>query len=86
MSDEKLTKEERATAEFAISHLHEAVENLQAAYERIYKLTTTYCWDLDYDAISQSAMLSGKVALDIVDSIAAIDGWEQYKSKKYKKA
>jgi hypothetical protein len=81
MDTEKMTKEERRTAELAIQNLHEAVERLSNGYEQARDLCLKYGWDMDYVLISQAAMIAGKEALDIVDSIAWIDGWEHHKSK-----
>jgi hypothetical protein len=80
-----MTNEERNTAELAVENLHEAVEALQAAYERVYDLSINYGWDTGYDDISQAAMLAGKEALDIVETLAQADGWAHYRSKKYEK-
>jgi hypothetical protein len=75
---DKMTKEERNTAELAVENLHEAVEALNAAYEQVYDLAMEYGWDIDFDNISQASMLAGKEALGIVDSIAQEDGWKHY--------
>lgn len=82
MSNEKMNKEERKTAELAVMNLHEAVGKLKDAYECVRNLLCKYGWDIDYDNISKAAMIAGMEALDIVDSIADMDGWEHHVSRK----
>ena len=87
MSEEyRMTKEERKTVELAIQNLHEAVAKLNDAYKCVYELTFTYGWDCDCERISAASMVVGLEALDIIDSIANIDGWEYHKSKQETKS
>lgn len=77
-----MKKEEREQAEQTIRDLTEVVDRLNQAHEKCKALSFDHGWDLAYDEIAEMGMKCGRIALDIIDSIAEDDEWHTHWSKK----
>lgn len=82
---DKMSKEERKIAELLVMRLHKAIDALALASQNADYLAMIHGWDIATDDITKAAMLIGKEALGVVESIAQEDGWQLYKSKEVEK-
>ena len=76
-----MDKEERKIAELLVMRLHKAIDALALASKNADDLVMIHGWDIATDDITKAAMLIGKEALGVVESIAQEDEWQHYKSK-----